>query len=709
MTLTNEYQYIGRSNAVNSNDGTYKYYVLIYAKTTGSMSTGKHTVSIKTRMACAGASSFYNWPTKGYIKANGKAVKEWEMQPYPSKAWNTTSITEGGVKYPQWVDMMEVSTTVDTGYGATNDIVIESSWTMQGGDGSAYLPKPNSPGTASITVTLPMIAGASTITSVAAITIGKACSVKWTPLSSAFGFKLKFSIGNWSYTTGAITPKTTSAYTYTGYKIPMDVAEQITKAPSGDMKVELVSYLESSCTTKIGSDTETVKATVPDNSSTKPSVSMSLSLVSSLGSAFAGLYIQNLTKVSASISASGKYDATISKTQAYIGGTKFSGTSGLISQTGEVTVTGEAVDSRGYVGKTEKVITVLPYSKPALVPAAGETGIVCVRCDSSGKYSNSGTYLRIKAKRDYSPILAGGVQKNFCSIRYRVNGGSWTEILDEKASSDEIDTGAISGKVTSVTSEYTIEIGVVDDVGNSSTTKVIIPTESVTFSLRNGGSGAAFGEYSTEENVLAVAPEWELHAKGTSMFAMEWLGFDSASGDITDTFQADLEAVFAGMERYCYKKVQFVDPQLNNQKHMGTLWKYTNNYGFLTAENYSGVKAIKTYYGGEWLPWEWENPPMSPDVEYRTTERHNGKVVYTKLVDFGALPNATEKIVTCMPKNASMIEAVGYASGTTYNLLIPGYKSIESMGSNRSSGTLWISTTNDMSAYNAWITIKYTK
>ena len=515
MTLTNEYQYIGRSNAVNSNDGIYKYYVLVYAKTIGSMSTGKHTVSIKTRMACAGASSFYNWPTKGYIKASGKTVKEWDMQPYPNKAWTTTAITESGVKYPQWVDMMEVSTTVDTGYGATKNIVIEASWTMQGGNGDAYLPKPNSPGATSITVTLPMIAGASTLTSVDPITIGKACGVKWTPLASTFGYKLRFSIDSWSYITGAIAPKTTSAYTYTGYTIPMEVASQITKASSGDMKVELYSYTDSTCTTQIGSaDAETVKATVPDNSSTKPSVSMSLDVVSSLGSAFAGLYIQNLTKVSASVSASGKYGATISDTQTYIGGSKFSGTSGFISNTGEVTVTGEAVDSRGYVGKTEQVITVLPYSKPALVPASGETGIVCMRCDSSGYYSNSGTYLRIKAKRDYSPIIAGGVQKNFCTIRYRVDGGPWTTILSKTASSNEIDTGAISGKVSSVTSSYNIEVGVIDDVGNSTSTKFIIPTESVTFSLREGGSGAAFGEHSIDENVLSIAEGWKLDAKG---------------------------------------------------------------------------------------------------------------------------------------------------------------------------------------------------
>jgi len=39
--------------------------------------------------------------------------------------------------------------------------------------------------------------------------------------------------------------------------------------------------------------------------------------------------------------------------------------------------------------------------------------------------------------------------------------------------------------------------------------------------------------------------------------------------------------------------------------------------------------------------WEWINPKMDIGVEYRTTERFNGKAVYTKLFSFGALPNAT--------------------------------------------------------------------
>lgn len=106
---------------------------------------------------------------------------------------------------------------------------------------------------------------------------------------------------------------------------------------------------------------------------------------------------------------------------------------------------------------------------------------------------------------------------------------------------------------------------------------------------------------------------------------------------------------------------------------------------------------------------EWLNPPMIPGVEYRTTERYLGEVVYTKLVQFGALPNNTEKSVTAMPAGASLIYAIGIGYGSSYNVSIPGYYAIQTFGSTRSAGSLWIATTTDMSSYNGWITIKYHK
>lgn len=63
-------------------------------------------------------------------------------------------------------------------------------------------------------------------------------------------------------------------------------------------------------------------------------------------------------------------------------------------------------------------------------------------------------------------------------------------------------------------------------------------------------------------------------------------------------------------------------------------------------------------WNGVWSPWEWVNPPMELGVEYRTTERYMGKPVYTKLVDFGAFPAATTKIVAHGVENILYVVAV---------------------------------------------------
>lgn len=47
------------------------------------------------------------------------------------------------------------------------------------------------------------------------------------------------------------------------------------------------------------------------------------------------------------------------------------------------------------------------------------------------------------------------------------------------------------------------------------------------------------------------------------------------------------------------------------------------------------VKARRYKVNGQWGPWEYENPPMLFGVEYRTTQRWNGKAIYTMLIDCG--------------------------------------------------------------------------
>ena len=41
----------------------------------------------------------------------------------------------------------------------------------------------------------------------------------------------------------------------------------------------------------------------------------------------------------------------------------------------------------------------------------------------------------------------------------------------------------------------------------------------------------------------------------------------------------------------------------------------------------------------DWFPWEWINPPMNLNTEYRTTERYMGRSVYKKLVALGEAPS----------------------------------------------------------------------
>lgn len=119
----------------------------------------------------------------------------------------------------------------------------------------------------------------------------------------------------------------------------------------------------------------------------------------------------------------------------------------------------------------------------------------------------------------------------------------------------------------------------------------------------------------------------------------------------------------------------------------------------------------KSYDGSTWSALEWENPPMAVDVEYRTTERYLGKPVYAKLVDFGALPNATKKTVAycadpCTPVHLAVTTSNGAVlSGDGKDLATSS--SVITVTSTKYS--VVIQTEVDMSATTAHALVKYIK
>ena len=380
------------------------------------------------------------------------------------------------------------------------------------------------------TFALDTVPRASSITSAGNVTLGNACSVKWTPASASFRYKVKFSMGSWSYTTGAIHPNRKTAYTYAGYAIPLEAANQVPSSKTGTMTATLYTYSDAAATNQVGSaDTETFTVTVPDNTSTKPAVSMTLSPVGSLPSAFAGLYIQGKSKVKAALSATGKYGATIKSYSMKVDGVSHgsgdSYTSDYFSTYGSKTVYGYATDSRGITGSTSKSITVIAYSKPKVSVS------VCGRCDSSGKLSDSGTYLKIKASRSYSTVTSGGVQKNFCQIRYRYKAASaasysaWTTILArDTLATNLVETGALLGGVLAVNTSYMVQVQAIDDIGDYAETTISIPTDVVFMHRTQNAMG--LGKYAEGENVLDMG--WGIKMNGNMVSG---LGTPEESGD----------------------------------------------------------------------------------------------------------------------------------------------------------------------------------
>lgn len=120
-------------------------------------------------------------------------------------------------------------------------------------------------------------------------------------------------IGSFAYTTPLIKPNTVLAYTYTGYKIPLDVAYQITNTESALMTVALYTYSDTDGTAAIGSvSTETFTVTVPDTIVPKIT-SLTVELDNGKNSVVAGwnVAVAGFTKVRVTATAEGAYGSTI--------------------------------------------------------------------------------------------------------------------------------------------------------------------------------------------------------------------------------------------------------------------------------------------------------------------------------------------------------------------------------------------------------------
>lgn len=363
---------------------------------------------------------------------------------------------------------------------------------------------------------LDTITRVSTITRIADMTLGEPCNITWTPQSASFKYNLIFALtGKWQHIVRDIFPNTTSEYTYSGYAIPIEIAELITDQNKWQMFVYLETYPSSTATEYVGYDYKKINVIVPE--STAPTLHMSLSPVHELPEAFEGLYVQGQSKVKATFDYDVQYNASPVGYSLSVGnrgyGKEDDYTSDYLTNAGEIKVRGVMTDSRGYSDLADDVITVLPYAPPKILNATAN------RCDENGNITDSGTYLKITATRDYQPVISNGVQKNFCEIHYRYKAenesyySDWTPILDanDLSSNDVVTVPLLEGEFLTTVS-YRVEIQAEDDVGNVSTTSVLVPTDKIYWHRDGANNALGLGKYNEREN--AVDSDWDFYMNG---------------------------------------------------------------------------------------------------------------------------------------------------------------------------------------------------
>ena len=322
------------------------------------------------------------------------------------------------------------------------------------------------------------------------------------------------------------------------------IYNKLPRTDKGTLRFTFRTYSDSEYSTQIGDlDYKEVTLYIPDDETTKPSLLVTVAPSHTFTGDFASLYIQGYSKVKADIVASGRFESKISSIKMEVGGKSYGSdddyTSDYLSSIGKNTVKVTVTDTRGFSQSEPIDITVIPYSKPRVVSASNETAIICARCDEDGNLTDSGTSLKIKAKRSYSPCLVEGVQTNFCGLRFRYkkvkesNFSVWVKILDPtNMSTDEADPTLLKGSLLA-TDSYIVEVGALDSLGNEAKSITFeIPTDKVFMHKAGSRRSVAFGKYVEEDNAIEVADDIKLLLGGNVAEAVVATSEGDSSGSV---------------------------------------------------------------------------------------------------------------------------------------------------------------------------------
>lgn len=383
------------------------------------------------------------------------------------------------------------------------------------------------------TATFDTIPRASSIDSLACATkyFNGKLTYKYTPQSSSFYNRCNISLaldGEYIAVKSVLLGKKSASQQTVTVTLSEDeqaiIYNELPAANKGTLRFTFHTYSDSDYSTQVGDPQyREISLYVPKNDNTLPSPGVTLAPESTLAAPFDSLYIQGKSKVKATFAGKGKYGATVKSYSMSVEGETYDSSDDYISDYltgyGSIDVVAAAKDTREYTGEETKSINVIAYSKPKIMAATDESEIICARCDEDGDLTDSGTYLKIKARRSYSKCVdADGVQNNFCMIRYRykTEGGSyssWKSLLaKDSLSSNTVDSDALLSGALDVKTTYIVQVGVLDDLGGYQNAAFTIGTEEVYMHRTQHGLG--IGMYVQDDYMVDVSEDWDVRIRG---------------------------------------------------------------------------------------------------------------------------------------------------------------------------------------------------
>lgn len=372
-------------------------------------------------------------------------------------------------------------------------------------------------------------------------------------------------------TSGTILSKSTT--TSKSWTPPLTLAKQNTTGTTVPITFTLTTYKGD---VVLGSVTLEKTLSIPD--SVKPTVSISVTDQSGCYSKY-GKYVQGQSYLKVALTASGSQGSEITKYSADFDGYGYvvdTFTTEVIKSSGSLVLKATVKDSRGRTGTASITLTVLEYALPKI------SDLTIRRCDSDGTANSSGTYLSVTFSASVSPLDSKNSAKYTLKYKKKTETSYITKTLTALAGTYQA-TNASVVFAADTSSSYDVTLTVTDDFkavdksNDGSSIKKL-------WSAFKKGLGFAFGKVAEKEGALDMG--FYICMNGNRITD---LPEPTDATDVATKGYVDALAVEDADNPGCF-------------------------YHMVDGEK------------------EWINPPLYDGTEYRTTERFDGKPVYSKYI-----------------------------------------------------------------------------